>query len=60
MWFILQVREEQGACHVSPSISGAVGECTGNGGTATEDYRDYCLGWRPTTAPGCVPASEFE
>ena len=41
-------------------IRDVVEACTGDGGVANEEERDYCLGWVPITSTNCTKKEEFE
>jgi O-acetyl-ADP-ribose deacetylase (regulator of RNase III) len=51
---VRQVREERGTCRTAKIIRDYVEFCTGNGGVAVEDTRDFCLGWKPQTEANCT------
>ncbi|XP_059084074.1 uncharacterized protein LOC131881274 [Tigriopus californicus] len=57
---VRQVREELGTCSPSKIIRDTIEKCTGDGGLTTEDERDWCLGWVPSTSDNCTKSEEFE
>lgn len=57
---VRQVREELGTCSPSKVIRDTIEKCTGDGGLTTEDERDWCLGWVPSTSDNCTKSEEFE
>eukprot|EP00095_Tigriopus_kingsejongensis_P009158 maker-scaffold798_size95657-snap-gene-0.28 protein:Tk09158 transcript:maker-scaffold798_size95657-snap-gene-0.28-mRNA-1 annotation:"polycystic kidney disease protein 1-like 2-like" len=57
---VRQVREELGTCRTAKVVRDTVEHCTGNGGLSTEDGRDWCLGWIPSTNDNCTKSKEFE
>jgi hypothetical protein len=41
-------------------VRGVITECTGEGGIAYEDDKDWCLGWLPVSNANCTTAKEYE